>query len=173
MTDVTVDIDDIQVRHAIDGLRRSAMEMAPAMRKIAQTLATVTEGNFAAQGRPHWKALSDVTIHLRIGGNKAYKKDGKLKASAERKKGSLLILQDRGALASSVTTDYDANQAMIGSNLVYAAIHQLGGNAGRGQKVEISARPYLPADKDGNLQPEAKVEVLATVLRHLESGAGI
>jgi phage virion morphogenesis protein len=31
----------------------------------------------------------------------------------------------------------------VGTNRVYAAIHQLGGQAGRGRKVTIPARPYL------------------------------
>lgn len=168
MTDITLQVDDRQVRQGIDRLRRAGLDLTPAMRKIAQTLATITEDNFAAQGRPSWQPLSDVTIHLRLGGKKAYKKDGSLKAGAERKKSSMLILQDRGQLASSVSTDYGATQAVIGSNLAYAAIHQFGGEAGRGLKVSIPARPYLPADKDGNLQPEAQGPILATVLRHLK-----
>ncbi|MEX6661538.1 phage virion morphogenesis protein, partial [Pseudomonas aeruginosa] len=41
------------------------------------------------------------------------------------------ILQVTNALARSVTTWADRNEAGIGSNLVYAAIHQFGGDAGR------------------------------------------
>ena len=48
-----------------------------------------------------------------------------------------------GQLASSVTTQYDDDSAVIGSNKDYARIHQLGGDAGRGKKVKIPARPYL------------------------------
>jgi len=46
-------------------------------------------------------------------------------------------------LASSVNTQYDDNSAVIGSNLDYAAIHQLGGQAGKNKSAEILARPYL------------------------------
>ena len=35
------------------------------------------------------------------------------------------------------------DSAVIGSNLEYAAIHQLGGQAGRNKKVTISKMPYL------------------------------
>ncbi|MDO5307815.1 MAG: phage virion morphogenesis protein, partial [bacterium] len=38
--------------------------------------------------------------------------------------------------------------AVIGSNLDYAAIHQLGGQVGKGHKAEISARPYLQLTDD-------------------------
>ena len=53
------------------------------------------------------------------------------------------ILQVEGKLAASINTYYDNDSAVIGSNLEYAAIHQLGGQAGRNKAVEIPARPYL------------------------------
>lgn len=46
-------------------------------------------------------------------------------------------------MALSVTTQYDETSAVIGSNKVYAAIHQLGGQAGKNKKTTIPARPYL------------------------------
>lgn len=48
-----------------------------------------------------------------------------------------------GRLATSATTRYDDNSALIGSNKDYAAIHQTGGNAGKNRCVEIPARPYI------------------------------
>ena len=38
--------------------------------------------------------------------------------------------------------------AIIGSNLDYAAIHQLGGQAGKNKSVSIPARPYLNLTSD-------------------------
>lgn len=58
------------------------------------------------------------------------------------------ILQVSGQLASSVSTAYDDNSATIGSNLAYAAIHQLGGQAGKNKKMTIPARPYLKLTDD-------------------------
>ena len=58
------------------------------------------------------------------------------------------ILQVSGQLALSITTQYDNNSAIIGSNKVYAAIQQLGGNAGKNKKVNIPARPYLNLNED-------------------------
>ncbi|OPD94222.1 phage virion morphogenesis protein, partial [Pseudomonas aeruginosa] len=67
------------------------------------------------------------------------------------------ILQVTNALARSVTTWADRNEAGIGSNLVYAAIHQFGGDAGRGHQVEIPARRYLPFDENGQLENVGQV----------------
>ncbi len=46
-------------------------------------------------------------------------------------------------LASSITSKYDDESAVVGTNKPYAAIHQFGGDAGRNKKVKIPARPYL------------------------------
>lgn len=155
-------------------MEHAGIDLTPAMRKIAQAMHKLTEDNFAAEGHPKWKPLAEATKHARLGGAKAYKKNGELTAAAQRRKDAgFRILQHTGQLASSIATDYDGTQAVVGSNKEYAAIHQFGGMAGRGRKVEIEARPYLPVLSDGKLQPEAREEVLDTILRHLQSAAGI
>ena len=102
------------------------------MKNIAGIFAYSTEENFKEEGRPKWQYLTESTKKQR------------------KKKGTYpgLILQVTGQLASSVNTYYDNNSAVIGSNLDYAAIHQLGGQAGKGQKAEIPARPYLQLTDD-------------------------
>ena len=57
-------------------------------------------------------------------------------------------MQVSGQLASSVNTYYDNDSAVIGSNLEYATIHQIGGQAGRNKKVTIPAKPYLKLTDD-------------------------
>ena len=116
----------------------------PLMRAIAGTLETETERNFASQGRPQWLGLAPATIKQR---KKAGTWPGK-------------ILQVSAAgLAASVSTDYGNDFARIGSNKPYAAIQHLGGDAGRGRKVKIPARHWLPADGNGNLQPAASASI--------------
>lgn len=146
---VSITVDDKQLQAALARLESSVLDMTPAMRKIAGTLAMVVEDNFAAEGRPRWTPSQ--------------------RASSE----SGVTLQQTGRLASSIVTDYDAASVVIGSNAEYARIHQLGGQAGRGHAVELPARPYLPVTADGDLQPEASEAVLGTVLRHLKTAAGI
>ena len=151
-----IEIDSEHVQAALDRLSVGASNLTPAMRKIAATLAAQTEENFAQQGRPRWQALAEVTLVQR----RQYRKDGS---------GQFKILQDTGGLASSVTTRHDSTSATIGSNKVYAAIHQFGGMAGRNKKVKIPARPYLPITSTSQLQPEARDEVIETINNHLLS----
>lgn len=146
---VSITVDDKQLQAALQRLESSVLDMTPAMRKIAGTLAHVVEENLEAEGRPRWTPSQ--------------------RASSE----SGVTLQQTGRLASSIVTDYDAASVVIGSNAEYARIHQLGGKAGRGHSVELPARPYLPVTVDGDLQPEASEAVLGTVLRHLKTAAGI
>ncbi|KWD09677.1 phage morphogenesis protein [Burkholderia ubonensis] len=168
---VNFQIDDAALRARLLQLEQAGYQKANAMRKVTQALMAVVEDNFAAQGRPSWQPLSEATVHLRVGGKKAYKKNGELTAAAARRKSGLMILQDSGQMAASTTTDYSDDHAAIGSNKEYAAIQQFGGQAGRGLKVEIPARPWLPVTADGQLQPEAVEPVLNTILRHLMDAA--
>src|SRR5574344_27491 len=125
---VEIKIDNKEVEEALLDVAKHCEDMKPLMKNIAGIMADSTEQNFANEGRPDkWQELSERTIKKR-------KKTGHYPGK---------ILQVEGQLAMSVTTQYDENSAVIGSNLAYARIHQLGGNAGNGYKVEINARPYL------------------------------
>lgn len=57
------------------------------------------------------------------------------------------ILTLSGQLATSMTTEYDDSYAVIGSNKVYAAIHQWGGLPDMAPgPAAIPARPYMGLD---------------------------
>ena len=58
-------------------------------------------------------------------------------------------------LRNSITVQATENQVEVGTNVLYAAIHQLGGKAGRGKKAIIPSRPFLP-DQDSLDWPEVK-----------------
>ena len=52
-------------------------------------------------------------------------------------------MQVSGQLTSSISTHYDDDSAVIGLNLEYTTIHQLGGQTGWNKAVSIPTRPYL------------------------------
>jgi len=148
---IQIKLDDKAVRDALGRLERATGNLGPAMRAIAAELLSQTEANFASEGRPKWPSLSAATL-------KQADKSGRSPAK---------ILQDSGQLAASITTGHDASHARIGSNKPYAAIHQFGGQAGRGKKATLPPRPFLPMTDDGALQPEAVDPVLDLARRHL------
>ena len=66
----------------------------------------------------------------------------------------------RGSIAHAVI---DGGRAVeVGSNVLYAAIHQFGGRAGRGRRVTLPARPYLGIDE------RDQANILRIVSRALE-----
>ncbi len=130
---IEIKIDSKEVEHKLQELANKTSDLKPLMKNIAGIFASAAEDNFAEEGRPDkWQDLSKVTKKLR-------EKKGKWPGQ---------ILQVSGQLASSVNTYYDNDSAVIGSNLEYAAIHQLGGQVGRNKKVTIPARPYLKLAND-------------------------
>lgn len=54
-----------------------------------------------------------------------------------------VTLTDTARLQRSIDYATTNDKVMVGSNVAYARIHQLGGKAGRGRKVTIPDRPYL------------------------------
>lgn len=144
---IELQIKDDELRRVFAQLDNGLHNPRPLMRALAGVLETETETNFARQGRPPWLGLAPRTLKRRGSGAK--------------------ILQDTGQLAGSIATDYGSDFARIGSNKVYAAIHQFGGQAGRGKKVTIKARPYLPSESDGSLQAAAREGILREVREYL------
>lgn len=62
--------------------------------------------------------------------------------AATRQPRHSLLVQDNHLL-TSVQNLTQGTTVRVGSNMIYAAIHQFGGKAGRGRKVTIPARPYM------------------------------
>ncbi len=105
--------------------------------EIAGMLESETEANFAAQGRPDWAPMAAATKRERLKRNNG---------------GSVLkLLQDRGILAASVSTEYGADHAIIGAGGAakdYAAAQQFGATINR---AAYSVKTRLRTDRKGNL----------------------
>lgn len=53
-------------------------------------------------------------------------------------------LTDTGRLKNSINRNLGVDFVEVGTNVVYGAIHQLGGEAGKGHAIVLPPRPYLP-----------------------------
>jgi len=143
---IEIKIDNKAVEEALLKVASKCEDMKPLMKNIAGIMADAVEENFEQEGRlDKWQELAESTI----------KKRKKTKHWPGR------ILQVEGQLATSITTQYDNESAVIGSNLAYAAIHQLAGQAGKGKKVSLPARPYLKLSENDQNQ------ILEKVTKHL------
>lgn len=130
---IEIEFDNREVHEKLLDLAKKTENLRPLMKNIAGIFAYSTEENFKEEGRPEkWLDLAESTKKQRT----------------KKRKWPGQILQVEGKLAASISTYYDNDSAVIGSNLEYAAIHQLGGQAGRDKSVEIPARPYLKLTDD-------------------------
>lgn len=130
---IEIKLDNKEVESRLLDLAKRSENLRPLMKNIAGVFAYSTEENFKEEGRPDkWTDLAESTKKQRT-------KTGHYPGQ---------ILQVSGQLASSISTYYDNDSAVIGSNLDYAAIHQLGGQTGKNQSVTIPARPYLQLNNE-------------------------
>lgn len=133
---IRIDVDASQATPKIADAIAALQDGRPLFQRIAGILEAETEANFATEGRPHWAPLSRRTVAERT----------------KRAGGSVLkILQDRGILASSISSDYGPDFALIGAGgaaRAYAAIHQFGGTIDR---APYSTKVRLRTDAKGNL----------------------
>ena len=115
---IEIQIDNLfVVQNQIERLSRGVSDNRYLlMRRLAGTMRYAVAQNFKQGGRPEWLAL---------------------------KYRSGIPLNDTGALRQSIDELSDNDTALVGTNMVYAAIHQFGGWAGRNNKVFIPARPFL------------------------------
>ena len=161
---VEITVDSGAVLAAFNRLQAAARDTTPLMRAVATVLLSQTEPNFDLQGRPDWVDLRPSTILQRA-------KQGTWPGK--------ILQRSAGGLAASVFAQADRDSAFIGVGKVYAAIHQFGGQAGRGRKVAIPARPFLPIIGSGpsaQLAPYADQSIRAIIeaamLKWIDDSAG-
>ena len=128
---IEIEINNAQeVAIVLERLAQTTAHRTPLMRNIAGTMESAVLQNFDVGGRPKWLGL-------------------------KYRQGTPLV--DTENLMGSITSDYSNDMATVGTNEPYAAIHQFGGKAGRGRKVEIPARPFLA------LTPQDEADILEDV----------
>ena len=172
---ITVAIDDTKITGLLDRLKARTRDLRPAMKIIGETVRSSVIQNFTQGGRPdRWtptKVLStylSYTMRRTRSGNrkKAHTMKGRLTKGFERYTAGKKTLIDTGRLRNSITARAYPNRAVVGTKVVYAAIHQFGGMAGRGRKVRIPARPFLL------VQESDWTTIRQSLERYFSEGAG-
>ncbi|HHK5991384.1 TPA: phage virion morphogenesis protein [Neisseria subflava] len=114
---IEVRIDNIsEIQNQLKRLEDGVENRYLLMRRLSETMHTAVKLNFRYAGRPKWLGLKY--------------RDGK-------------PLSDSGRLKDSFSTLSDNDTALVGTNIIYAAIHNFGGQAGRNRKVTIPQREFL------------------------------
>ena len=122
---IEVKVDDKPLLTVLNRIAAGAGAPLPLMRALAGDMLDAVEENFAQEGRPKWLGLKPASLLARAG---ALTKKGQVSAARfDKRVRNAHILQDSGRLAASIVSRADASQAVVGTNVAYAAIHQFGG----------------------------------------------
>jgi phage virion morphogenesis protein len=134
---IRIDLDDALLKAALDSIETLMKDLSDPLESLGAVLLSSTLGRFergvgpdGVQWRPSSRAIDQG--------------------------GQTLI--DTGLLRSSMVYQTGPDSVRVGSNMVYASIHQEGGQAGRGGKVQIPARPFLGIDAEDRDEIRAIVD---------------
>lgn len=174
MSSFTVTVKDDEVKQALAAIEQRLGNMQPALQGIGERIMERSKRRFdtstAPDGTP-WQPLSNVTLGIienRLG--KSYrKKDGSLNKKGATAMAARKPLVDSGDLSRQFVVASDQNSVTVSNTMVYAAIHQFGGMAGRNRKVKIPARPFLPVNAAGDLEPTERAQVLQAIADYLDA----
>jgi phage virion morphogenesis protein len=116
---VKVQLDDTQFKTALESLIRIGANLTRPLKEVGEYLVSETVMRFKNSVSP----------------------DGVAWGSVQR--GGVPLVH-HGHLRDSITYAQQTNEVMVGSDMIYAAIHQFGGEAGRrSRRVYIDPRPFL------------------------------
>ena len=154
--DISARIDDRAVTALLNRLQKRVSDMSPLMNKIGAFYERWVLENFSSESAPDgtpWKPLAQDTMMMGLAKKKGFRKNGGLSARGKRYIQGKKILRESGDLEGSIHFQADKLSVTIGSSgsIPYAAIQQMGGQAGRGKKVTIPARPYLAMNSGDGL----------------------
>lgn len=124
MASIAVHVDDKEFREGVQRLVKllTGSQQWKMWEDIGEQLMQSVQANFDAEGRPvKWKTWS-----TRYGAWRSKKKPGKILTLASH-------------LRNSINYKVDANGVIAGTNLIYSAIHQLGG------EIKVSAGEHSTA----------------------------
>lgn len=159
---IDIQLDDRQVRAALQRLQQRLSDMTPVMRAIATALEAGVEKRFETAtdpaGRP-WKPLAPSTLSAwldRGRGNR--KKDGSLSKKGRERLASRKPLYDNGDLLGSLTSAANRTEARVGFGVPYAAFHEFGTS-------RMPRRGMLMGDPQARTLGEADRQAVLDTLR--------
>lgn len=126
MSGLSIKVESVQMEAVLNELAGRMGDLTPVMQTIGEIIMEQTDTAFETGVAPDGTAWPASGRALATGGQ---------------------TLIDTAVLRNSITVQATENQVEVGTNVLYAAIHQLGGKAGRGKKAIIPSRPFLP-DQD-------------------------
>ena len=142
---IRIELDDDEVRAALNRLIAAGTDMTPLMRDIGEHLLNTTRERFVDQTAPDgtpWAPLSETT-------------------KRRKRRNVDKILTESGVLQGQLISQAGRDEVLVGSPTIYAGTHQFGalrgafGMTSRGAPIpwgDIPARPFLGLSGEDGLE---------------------
>jgi phage virion morphogenesis protein len=158
---IRIEINDREVRQALEDLRRRTSNMKPAMHTIGDHLHgsilerfTTLRGPDGTPWKPNTRATIEAFARKRLLAKGDWRKNGRLSKRGAAKLAAKKPLTGEGRLSAQANfhIEYGQDYALVGTNVKYAAVQQFGAKAGafgatrRGAKIpwgDIPARSFM------------------------------
>ena len=174
----TIEVKDEGVHAALSALVRRVENTKPLLEQIGNMIVERSKLRFETSVGPdgkRWAPNARSTIEAFIakrrgfGKNRGVGKRGKgiNKKGLELVAGKKPLIGESKDLSRQFHVSADATSVTIGNSAIYSAIHQFGGQAGKGKKVKIPARPFLPIMESGELYPAERATILDQINDYL------
>ena len=178
MTTFTLTVQDRGVHDALAALAERVGSMEPHLKALGDDIIARTQRRFDTSSGPDgapWQPNTAATLGMlssRLAGVKSNaRKNGELNKRGRAQLANKKPLIDEGDLRRQFFREVTGNNVLtVRNSQPYAAIQQFGGKAGRGHKVTIPARPFLPVRLDGTLYPQEQALILDALNAFLAEG---
>lgn len=158
MIEIKINTDALQ--NSLNAIAQRTSNTQPLMTQLARIMRNAVQDNFEAGGRPAWAPRKYPSAREGSG-----------------------LLQASGRLRNSITQNSTATEAMVGTNVEYAAIHNFGGKTSphlirpkKGKALKFGGRfakqvnhpgSNIPARPFMTLQPEDEKALSDAVAEYL------
>lgn len=169
MTTFTVEVKDEGVQSLLQTLQKRMGNLKPVFSALGEDMTARVQRRFDSSTGPDgtpWAPNAQATLDAFAGGlSKGYfKKSGELnKRGHTAMSAKKPLIGHTKDLSRQIAYTSTSGSLTLFSTQIYAVIHQFGGQAGRGRKVKIPARPFMPVKPDGTLYPQEQ-RLLLTAL---------
>ena len=174
MSTFSIQVNSRQPFEAMQQLEAGVRDSQSFLAALGQDITERAKRRFDTSTGPDgaaWRPNAEATLGIlesRLGEG-FRKKNGALNKKGVTRIAAKKPLIELGDLRRQIVPMVAGDTLTVAATQLYAGIQQFGGKAGRGLKVTIPARPFMPLRPDGSLYPAEEAEIMTALNDYIDS----